>query len=67
MDKIVNQAIEALIQPRPVSCEVAQQLINYLYELTTQLECLYELIAKLEDRYQCKPRNMDDMDHPVNI
>ena len=64
MNKVVNQAIKALIQPQPVSYEVAQQLINCLYELTTQLECLYELIAKLEDRYRYKPRDMGDRDHP---
>jgi len=64
MNKIVNQSIKALIQPHPVSYEVAQLLVDYLYELTTQLECLYELMAKLEARYQCSHIDMDDRDIP---
>ena len=60
MNKLVDQAIKALIQSRPISRDKAQQLINGLYELTEQLAGLYELIAQLEDRYQYKSKNVED-------
>lgn len=65
MNKVINQAIKALVRPRPIPSEKAQQLIHCLYELTTQLEGLYELISKLEKRYDYKLQVIDDSgDYP---
>lgn len=63
MNKTINQAIKALTQPRPISSKKAQQLISCLYELTYQLEGLYELIANLEERYQCAPKDIEHDDY----